>query len=312
MTNFALIGAAGFVAERHIKAIKETGNNLLVANDLFDVMGRIDSYFPNAEFFLNWSAFENFISMQQNTNQPIDHVSICSPNYLHANHIQMALNRQANAICEKPLVLYPHELETLEKLESSTGKKIFNVLQLRLHPAIIELRERIKNGPVDKIYDVDLSYITSRGKWYYKSWKGDVNKSGGVANNIGIHFFDMLIWIFGEVEKCTINIYEAHKAAGFLQLKNARVRWFLSLEYGDIPTNIKEKGMRTFRSIIVNGEEIEFSDGFANLHTKTYENILIGQGFGIEEAKNSIIITSQIRNATPVGLIGDFHPYLKK
>ena len=312
MTNFALIGAAGFVAERHIKAIRETGNNLLVANDQFDVMGRIDSYFPNAEFFLEWSAFESFISKQQRTSQPLEYVSICSPNFLHANQIKMALNHQANAICEKPLVLYPHELEKLERIEASTGKKVFNVLQLRLHPAIIALKEKINTGPTNKIYAIDLTYITARGKWYFKSWKGDVKKSGGIAANIGVHFFDMLMWIFGDVEKSIVHLYEPNKAAGFLQLKNARVRWFLSLDYNDIPASAKEKGMRTFRSIAVEGQEIEFSDGFTNLHTKTYENILSGSGFGIAEAKNSIILTDQIRNAATVGLSGDFHPFLKK
>ena len=311
MTNFALIGAAGFVAERHIKAIKETGNNLLVAHDFFDVMGRIDSYFPEAEFFLNSSDFENFIAAQQRTSQPVKYISICSPNFLHANHIQMALNNQADVICEKPLVLYPHEIKKLEKTEAASGKKIYSILQLRLHPVILALKERIANSASGKIYDINLTYITSRGKWYYKSWKGDVKKSGGVATNIGIHFFDMLIWIFGNVESSIVHLYEANKAAGFLQLKNARVRWFLSLDYNDVPENFKEKGMRTFRSITVDGKEIEFTDGFTNLHTKTYDHILSGKGFGISDAKNSIFLTDQIRNTTPVGLTGDFHPFLK-
>ena len=312
MTNFALIGAAGYIADRHMRAVKETGNQILAATDLFDVMGRMDSFFPEAEFFLDFNAFEQFLAKQQKTNQPIEYVSICSPNYQHANHIQTALNNQAFAICEKPMVLYPEEIESLEKTEQATGKKVFNILQLRLHPTIIALRDKIQKGPQNKIYDIDLTYITSRGKWYYKSWKGDITKSGGIATNIGIHFFDMLSWIFGEVEQSVVHLYEANKAAGFLQLKNARVRWYLSLDYNDIPETAKLKGMRTYRSIILEGEEIEFSGGFTDLHTQTYQDILSGGGFGLEDAKPCILLTHEIRNTKPVGAIGDFHPFLTK
>ena len=311
MKNFALIGSAGFIAERHMRAVKETGNQIVAATDCFDVMGRMDSFFPEAEFFLDFRDFERFVSNRQNTNQPIEYVSICSPNFLHATHIQSALNLQSFAICEKPLVLYPEEIELVERAEQSTGKKVFNILQLRLHPTIIALREKIKNAPADKIYDIDLTYITSRGKWYYKSWKGDVAKSGGVATNIGIHFFDMLSWIFGEVQQSTVHIFEADKAAGFLQLKNARVRWYLSLDYNDIPVDARQKGMRTYRSITIEGEEIEFSGGFTDLHTQTYQQILAGNGFGLTEAKPCILLTHDIRNAVPVGLVGDYHPFLK-
>lgn len=311
MKNFALIGAAGYIAERHLRAVKETNNNILAATDAFDVMGRMDSFFPDAEFFTDYKVFENFIRKQQKTTNPIDYFSICSPNFLHITHILSALNNGANAICEKPLVLYPSDIELLEKTEKETGKKVYNILQLRLHKTIVELKNMIDNGPKDKIYDIDLSYITSRGKWYYKSWKGDISKSGGVATNIGIHFFDMLMWIFGEVQQSTVHLYEANKAAGFMQLERARVRWYLSLDYPDIPQTARDKGMRTYRSITVEGNEIEFSGGFTDLHTQSYENILNGGGFGLDQAKKSIILTDQIRNARPIGIRGEHHPFAK-
>ncbi|WP_372774668.1 Gfo/Idh/MocA family oxidoreductase [Mangrovibacterium sp.] len=307
MKNFALIGAAGFIAERHMRAIKETGNQITAATDQFDVMGRMDSFFPEAEFFLDFQKFEEYLSEHQ-----FDFTSVCSPNYLHAAHIQSALHAGTDAICEKPLVLFPDELEAVEKAMEQSGKQVFNILQLRLHETIIALREKIKSGPKDKIYDIDLTYITSRGKWYYESWKGDKNRSGGVATNIGIHFFDMLSWIFGEVENSIVHAYDDNKAAGFLQLKQARVRWYLSLDYNDIPTNVKLKGMRTYRSILVEGDEIEFSEGFTNLHTISYQHILNGKGFRAEVAKPCIILTHQIRNAKPIGLKGDYHPLLKE
>lgn len=306
MKNFAIIGAAGFIAERHMRAVKETGNQILAATDQFDVMGRMDSFFPEAEFFLDFSNFERYIAQN-----PINFTSVCSPNYLHASHIQSALKAETDAICEKPLVLYPEELEAVEKAIAQTGKQVYNILQLRLHETIIALREQVKAGPKDKIYDIDLTYITSRGKWYYKSWKGDKDRSGGVATNIGIHFFDMLSWIFGEVESSTVHAYDANKAAGFLQLKQARVRWYLSLDYNDIPAAAREKGMRTYRSIKVEGKEIEFSQGFTNLHTLSYENIINGHGFTADVAKPCILLTHAIRNSKPIGLKGDYHPQLK-
>ena len=306
MKNFALIGAAGFIAERHMRAIKETNNQLIAATDLFDVMGRMDSFFPEADFFLDFENFSQFIS-----NNPTDYLSICSPNFKHAEHIQFALNKQAHAICEKPLVLHPDELDQIANTEKETGKRVFNILQLRLHPSIIALKEKIANGPKDKIYDIDLTYITSRGKWYYKSWKGDLNKSGGVSNNIGIHFFDMLQWIFGGVKKSTVNKFEHDKAAGFLELENARVRWYLSLDSNDIPEKAQAAGMRTYRSITIEGQETEFSDGFTNLHTKSYQEILAGNGFGLEEARASIELAHNIANSKPVGLTRDYHPFLR-
>ena len=307
MKNFALIGSAGFIAERHMRAIKETGNQLLAATDQFDVMGRMDSFFPEAEFFLDFNTFEQYI-----TEHPIDYTSICSPNFLHAAHIQTALHAGTDVICEKPLVLFPSELEAIEKAQEQSGKTVYNVLQLRLHPTITALREKIQHGPANHVYDIDLTYITSRGKWYYESWKGDKDRSGGVATNIGIHFFDMLSWIFGEVESSVVHAYEADKAAGFLQLKNARVRWYLSLDCQDIPAEAQQKGMRTYRSITLEGEEIEFSDGFTNLHTATYQHILDGKGFTSDVAKACILLTHEIRNARVAGLTGDYHPFLKK
>ncbi|MCG6188138.1 Gfo/Idh/MocA family oxidoreductase [Maribellus maritimus] len=305
MKKFGLIGAAGYIAERHMKAIKETGNKLLWAADQFDVMGRMDSYFPEAEFYLHENATQNLIT----ETEPVDFISICSPNYIHASHIRFALKNSSDVICEKPLVIYPNELVELKRVEQETGKKVFTVLQLRYHPEILALKRQIENKS-DKVYDVDLTYITSRGKWYFKSWKGDIEKSGGVATNIGIHFFDMLLWIFGKVRKNVVHIYEPHKAAGFLELEKANVRWFMSLDCDDLPQNTKEKGLRTYRSINVSGEEIEFSGGFTDLHTVTYQNILSGNGFGIDDARESIVLTDKIRNTTSVEIKGEVHPLL--
>jgi UDP-N-acetyl-2-amino-2-deoxyglucuronate dehydrogenase len=309
--NFGIIGVAGYIAIRHLHAIKETGNNLLASLDKFDSVGRIDNYFPDSNFFVEFERFDRHFDKLKRSGTKIDYVSICSPNYLHDSHIRFALRHQADAICEKPLVLNPWNVDALQEIEKETGRRINTVLQVRLHPKIMELRERIKNGPKNKIYDIDLTYITSRGKWYAISWKGDIQKSGGVATNIGIHFFDMLSWIFGDVKENIIHYSDAVKSAGFLQLENARVRWFLSLDYNDIPAKVKEKGGRTFRCITVDNEEIEFSEGFTDLHTQTYREILAGRGFGLEDARQSVEIAYTIRNATPEGLKGDYHPYLK-
>jgi len=310
--NFALAGAAGYIAERHMRAVKETGNRIVAAADVFDVMGRMDSYFPEAEFFTDPDAFEQYLGNSKKTAGAVDYVSICTPNYLHSRYILMALQNDAFAICEKPLVIYPEEIDAIEKAEQQTGKKVFNILQLRLHPAIVALREKIRQGDPDRIYDIDLTYITSRGKWYFQSWKGDWSKSGSLATNIGIHFFDMLTWIFGKVQKNVVHVYEAHKAAGFLELEHARVRWYLSLDYEDVPQAAKERGLRTYRSITVNGKAIEFSGGFTDLHTQAYNHILEWNGFGISEAKPCILLTHDIRNTKPIGLVGDYHPFLKR
>jgi UDP-N-acetyl-2-amino-2-deoxyglucuronate dehydrogenase len=309
--NFGIIGVAGYIAVRHLHAIKETGNNLLASLDKFDSVGRIDSYFPESDFFVEFERFDRHFDKLKRTGTKIDYVSICSPNYLHDSHIRFALRHHAEAICEKPIVLNPWNIDALQEIENETGHKIYTVLQLRLHPKIQELREKIKNGPKGKVYDVDLSYVTSRGNWYSISWKGDIQKSGGVATNIGIHFFDMLSWIFGDTRKNIVHLSEPHKAAGFLELENARVRWFLSLDYDDIPEKVKTSGKRTFRSITVDGEEIEFSEGFTDLHTLSYKEILAGKGFGLKEARQSVETAFIIRNASPIGMIGDYHPILK-
>jgi UDP-N-acetyl-2-amino-2-deoxyglucuronate dehydrogenase len=311
--NFALIGAAGYIAPRHLKAIKDTGNNLVAALDPFDSVGIMDSYFPDADFFVEPERFDRHLDKlrRKNNGNKIDFVSICSPNYLHDSHIRMALRNDANAICEKPIVLNPWNLDALQEIEKETGKKVNTIFQLRLHQSIIELKKKVEEGPQDKKYDIDLSYITSRGHWYYISWKGDAEKSGGIATNIGVHFFDMLTYIFGGVKENIVHYSDKIKAAGFLELEKARVRWFLSLDINDVPVEVRNTGQRTYRSITVNGEEIEFSGGFTELHTTSYRNILEGNGFGLEDAKSSINTVFQIRNAQPVGLKGDFHPLAK-
>jgi len=309
--NFGIIGVAGYIAVRHLNAIKETGNNLLASLDRFDSVGRIDNFFPESDFFVEFERFDRHFDKLKRTGTKIDYVSICSPNYLHDSHIRFALRHQAEAICEKPIVLNPWNVDALQEIENETGHKIYTILQLRLHPKIKELYEMIKKGPKGKIYDVDMSYITSRGNWYSISWKGDIQKSGGVATNIGIHFFDMLSWIFGDAKKNIIHLSELNKAAGYLELENARVRWFLSLDYNDIPRSVRESGQRTYRSITVDGKEIEFSKGFTDLHILSYKEILAGRGFGLKEARQSVETAYAIRNSKPVGLLGDYHPILK-
>jgi len=313
MKNFALIGASGYIAPRHMKAIKDTNNNLVVAYDIYDGIGIMDSNFPEADFFTEAERFEDFIyKWKMENGKPLDYVSIATPNYLHKSHMRLALAHGADAICEKPLVLTPSDIDELKKVEAKTGKRIYNILQLRLHDSIVALKEKIskelEENP-DKVYDIDLSYLTSRGKWYFESWKGDQNKSGGLASNIGVHFYDMLSWIFGEVEENVVHLKTPFANAGFMKLKNARVRWFLSVKYDYIPEEIKATGQRTYRSITVNGEEIEFSGGFTELHTKSYEEILKGNGFGLDEARNSIEMVTTIRNQEPVGLVGEYHPF---
>jgi UDP-N-acetyl-2-amino-2-deoxyglucuronate dehydrogenase len=309
--NFGLIGVAGYIAVRHLKAIKDTGNILLASLDKFDCVGLLDSYFPQSNFFVEFERFDRHFDKLKRTGTKIDYVSICSPNYLHDSHIRFALRHQAEAICEKPIVLNPWNVDALQEIENETGRKIYTVLQLRLHPKIIELREKIRNGPPEKVYDIDLTYITSRGKWYFISWKGDIQKSGGVATNIGIHFFDMLGWIFGETRRNIVHLSEPNKAAGYLELEKARVRWFLSLDFNDLPDFVKSSGKRTYRSITIDGQEIEFSEGFAELHTETYKEILAGRGFGLNDARQSVITVYNIRNSKPLGLTGDYHPFLK-
>ena len=309
--NFGIIGVAGYIAVRHLHAIKETGNNLLASLDRFDSVGRIDSYFPESDFFVEFERFDRHFDKLKRTGTKIDYVSICSPNYLHDSHIRFALRHQAEAICEKPIVLNPWNVDALQEIENETGHKIYTILQLRLHPKIKELKEKISNGPRGKVYDVDMSYITSRGNWYHISWKGDIQKSGGVATNIGIHFFDMLSWIFGPAKSNIVHLSEPNKVAGFLELESARIRWFLSLDHNDIPDPVKHAGKRTFRSIVVEGEEIEFSEGFTDLHTLSYREILAGRGFGLKDARQSVETAYTIRNSKPIGIKGNYHPILK-
>ena len=311
MKNFALIGVAGYIAPRHLQAISDTKNNLVAALDKFDTVGILDSYFPSADFFTEFERFDRHLDKQRRQGNKIDYVSICTPNYLHDSHIRFALRHQADAICEKPLVLSPWNVDALEEIEKETGKRVFTILQLRLHPSIIALKKEVDSSPKDKTFDVDLTYITSRGHWYQTSWKGDNSKSGGVATNIGIHFFDMLAWVFGDVKKNTVHLLTADSAAGVLELGKARVRWFLSIDYNNVPDDLKAKGKRTYRSLTMEGREIEFSDGFTDLHTKSYEQILSGNGFGLKEARPSIQTVYEIRNQEISPLQGDYHPMLK-
>lgn len=312
MKNFALIGAAGYIAPRHMKAIKETGNNLVSALDPFDSVGIMDSYFPEADFFVEFERFDRHIEkLKYEKNIHLDYTSICTPNYLHDAHIRMALRRGSDAICEKPLVLNPWNIDKLSKVEEETGRRIWNILQLRVHPSIIELKRKVESGPKDKVYDIDLTYLTSRGSWYYTSWKGDISKSGGIATNIGVHFYDMLSWVFGEVKQNIVHLHTHDRASGFLEFRKARVRWFLSINYELIPEAIREKGQRTYRSITIENEELEFSGGFTDLHTNSYEKILSGEGFGIQETRQAIEIVHDIRHEKPIGLKGEYHPLTK-
>ncbi len=310
--NFALIGVGGYIANRHLKAIKDTGNNLVASLDISDSVGIIDSYFPDSDFFVEFERFDRHIDKLKRQGTKVDYVSICSPNYLHDSHIRFALRNKADAICEKPVVLNPWNIDALKVFERETKREVNVVLQLRLHPSIKALKEKIDNGPRDKIYDIDLTYITSRGNWYYISWKGDMNKSGGVATNIGVHFFDMLTWIFGDIEENVIHVSKPDTTAGYLRLKKARIRWFLSLDYKTLPAHIKQQNQRTYRSIQIDGKEIEFSSGFTDLHTELYKEIFKGNGFTLEDARKSIETVFTIRNAEPVGLKGMYHPFCVK
>jgi len=297
MKNFLLIGAAGYIAPRHMQAIKETNNNLVAAYDPFDSVGVLDRYFPEADFFVEFERFDRHVEKLKRNGVSIDFVSVCSPNYLHDAHIRFGLRHGADVLCEKPLVLNPWNIDGLAEIEQDTGKNIFNVLQLRLHPAVIELKKKIESGPRDKVYDIELTYLTSRGNWYYTSWKGDESKSGGVATNIGVHFFDMLIWIFGGIKSSEVHLHSHDRAAGYLELERARVKWFLSINYDVMPDAIVRKGLRTYRSLTIEGQEFEFSGGFEDLHTKSYAKVLEGEGFSISECAPSLDAVYNIRNA---------------
>ncbi len=308
MKNFALIGVAGYVAPRHLRAISGTGNRLVAAYDKFDCVGILDSYFPDASFFTEQELFDRHCTKLNGTDKAIDFLSICTPNYLHDAHMRYGLRMGADVICEKPLVLNPWNIDGLQTVERDTGKRIYTILQLRLHESIIALKKRVEAAPADKTYDVDLTYITSRGNWYYTSWKGDVHKSGGVATNIGIHFYDMLQWVFGGVKSNIVHVSSHDRAAGYIELDRARVRYFLSINADTLPRHALEGGKRTYRVIKIDGEEFEFSQGFTELHTESYRQILAGNGFGVDDARAAINMVYDIRNAKPVGLKGDYHP----
>lgn len=314
MKKFALIGAAGYIAPRHMQAIKATGNELVAALDVNDSVGIIDSHFPDADFFTEFEHFDRHVDKlhRQPGGTRIDYVSICSPNYLHDSHMRFALRAGADAICEKPLVLNPWNIDELLEMERDTGHKVNTILQLRVHPAIVALREKVQLAMTTNKHEVDLTYITARGHWYLQSWKGDLKKSGGIATNIGVHFFDMLHFIFGKLQNNVVHHNSDTKAGGYLEYENARVRWFLSVDVNDVPSAQRAAGQRTYRSISVDGNEIEFSGGFTDLHVRSYEEILAGRGFGLEANRTAIQTVAHIRNAHPVGLRGDHHPFLNK
>jgi UDP-N-acetyl-2-amino-2-deoxyglucuronate dehydrogenase len=293
--RFALIGAAGYIAPRHMKAIKDTGNVLVAALDKHDNVGILDSYFPDCDFFTEFERFDRHLDKLRRKGEGVDYVSICSPNYLHDSHIRFALRQGADAICEKPLVLNPWNVDALIELENETSKRVYSILQLRLHPAIMELRDRVLGGPTGKKYDIQLSYITSRGRWYHHSWKGDVSKSGGIATNIGIHFFDMLLWIFGPVKQSSVHVITNEQASGELLLQNAVVTWALSIDGNDLPSTVRNEGKSAFRSLKVDGIEINFTDGFSDLHAKSYSAILANNGFGLRDSQSAIYLAHSIR-----------------
>ena len=309
--NFALIGAAGYVAPRHMRAIHDTGNNLIAALDPSDSVGVMDRYSQDVAFFTEFERFDRHGEKMRRRGEDdrLHYVSICSPNYLHDAHIRFALRIGADAICEKPLVLNPWNLDALADFEQESGGRIFNVLQLRVHPSIVALKDKIENTQTNSKHSIDLAYITSRGRWYFTSWKGNPSKSGGIASNIGIHFFDMLIWIFGKCLRQEVHVSEDRRMAGFLELERANVRWFLSVDREDLPSEALDEGKPTFRSITVDGHEIEFSEGFGDLHTMVYQDIMSGGGFGLEDARQSIELVYELRRSDLVSAPADeVHP----
>lgn len=313
MKNFALIGAAGYIAPRHLRAIKDTRNRLIAALDPSDSVGILDSFFPDTSFFTEFERFDRHIDKLQRmgSDERVDYVSICSPNYLHDSHIRFALRAGSDAVCEKPLVLNPWNIDGLLQMEQAAGGSVNTILQLRLHPAIKELRKRVRSGPNATKHEVELTYVTSRGRWYLHSWKGDEKKSGGIATNIGVHFFDMLHYIFGDLQTNRVHLAEDVRAAGFLEYERARVLWFLSIDASDLPPDQREIGQRTYRSITIDGEELEFSGGFTDLHTLSYQEIISGAGFGLEASRCAITTVADIRQSRPIGLTGDFHRHLR-
>ncbi len=314
MKNFALIGAAGFVAPRHLKAIHDTGNNLVAAVDPHDCVGRLDSFFPDARFFTEIERFDRFLEKRRRgcAEEKIDCVSICSPNYLHDAHVRMALRVGADAICEKPLVISPWNLDALEDIEAETGRRVYNVLQLRLVPSLIELKESLKGNPQSERAEICLTYITRRGAWYHVSWKGSQEKAGGLSMNVGIHFFDVLLWLFGGVEKHSVHLRTPQKTAGTLELERARVRWFLSVDASDLPQETRDAGGHAFRKMTIDDKEIDFSDGFTDLHTRVYEEMLAGRGPGIRDARPAVELVHGINHCDVVSSRADAHPLVEK
>ena len=296
MKNFALIGAGGYIAPRHMKAIKETGNNLIAALDKHDSVGILDNYFPEADFFTEFERFDRHLEKLKRLGIKTDFVSVCSPNYLHDAHIRFGLRMGANVICEKPVVLNPWNIDALVDMEKETGRQVFTILQLRYHPAIMALKEEINATPPGKKHQVDLQYITSRGHWYHTSWKGDIQKSGGIATNIGVHFFDLLLWIFGDVKENRVTQHNDHSATGKLELQNAMVHWMLSIDANDLPNDAKANGKPAYRKLTVNDKLIELSEGFSDLHTRSYEEIIAGRGFSIGDTRKVIQLLHDIRN----------------
>ena len=311
MSTFGLMGAAGYIAPRHMQAIKHTGHELVAALDPCDSIGVLDSYFPNCHYFSEFERFDRHVDKRLRSERKIDYISICSPNYLHDSHIRFALRSGCDAICEKPLVLNPWNIDALKDFERDYEKKINTILQLRLHPSIIELKDSIQKQKHDKKFDVDLTYITSRGQWYLASWKGDEKKSGGIATNIGVHFFDMLHFLFGELQDNQLFLSTPESASGYLEYENARVRWFLSTDFENLPASVKLKGQRTYRSILIDNKEIEFSGGFTDLHTRSYEAILAGKGFGLDDNITAISTVADIRNMSVKSNSLLEHPFIQ-
>jgi len=311
--NFAITGVGGYVAPRHLKAIKDTGNKLVAAVDPADSVGILDRYFNEVSFFTEFERFDRHVEKLRrlDNDKQIHYLSICSPNYLHDAHCRFALRVGADAICEKPLVLNPWNIDALAELEQESGRKINTVLQLRVHPALIALKEKLASETSADKHEVVLTYITSRGRWYLVSWKGQTDRSGGLATNIGIHLFDLLIWLFGAPAKNEVHVSEATVAAGYLELERARVKWVLSTDRKLLPAEVLKSGQPTYRSITIDGEEIEFSGGFTDLHTEVYRRTLQGNGFDLEDARPSITLAHNIRVATPTGLAAHSHPFLK-
>lgn len=310
MKNFAITGVAGYIAPRHLQAIKDTGNQLVAAVDPNDSVGILDKYFPDVSFFTEFERFDRHLEKlrREGSNHKIDYLSICSPNNLHDAHIRLALRLEANAICEKPLVLNPWNLDALQELERESPVRVYTVLQLRVHPALVRLKEKLSKEKSKQKHEVVLSYITSRGLWYYFSWKGMIEKSGGIGTNIGIHFFDLLMWLFGDAQSSVLHLSDPKRMSGFIELQNANVKWYLSTNRNDLPKEAVDKGVPTFRSITVDGEEIQFSEGFTDLHTLVYKEILNGRGFGIDDTRPSITLAQKLRSTQPVESFDNIHP----